>query len=63
MKDIIAFENGELNVVESIELFSYLIKTGTIWDLQGSYHRHAMDMIKNGWLAEDGEILDGGVWE
>ncbi len=56
---LMLFENGELNSMEQIELFSHLIKTGLAWSLQGFYGRAARDFIDSGVLNEAGEILDG----
>jgi hypothetical protein len=36
---IMAFESGELDQDEVVELFRHLESTGTIWHLQGSYQR------------------------
>ncbi len=46
--DIIAFENGELEEEEVIQLFQGLVDTGLAWQLQGSYGRTAMDLINAG---------------
>lgn len=39
------------------DALAYLIMTGDIWELQGSYLRSAMDAIKNGIISEDGKVL------
>jgi hypothetical protein len=54
---IIAYEVGELNDRESIELFSELIRSGMAWTLQGHYGRSAVSLIEEGYIAKDGEIL------
>ncbi len=54
---IIAFENGELSAGDTLELFAHLIKTGTAWQLQGSYGRAAAGLIESGHISKDGEIL------
>ena len=54
---IIAYEVGELNEMESLELFSELIKSGIAWTLQGHYGRTAVYLIDGGYIAKDGEIL------
>lgn len=45
---IIAFEGGELDESGVIELFQYLISSGTIYHLQGSYGRTAQSLINAG---------------
>ena len=52
-----AYENGELNESQTIELFSNLLRTGMAWQLQGSYGRTAADLINAGVLNAQGEIL------
>jgi hypothetical protein len=54
---IIAYENGELNQEETLELFSMLVKNGMAWTLQGHYGRTAMDFINAGFLDRKGNIL------
>ena len=54
---IIAYEGGELPEEEILELFSELIKTGTIYTLQGCYQRTAQSLIDNGYISGKGEIL------
>jgi hypothetical protein len=57
IEKIIQYENGELNMNETIKLFSELIKSGIVWQLQGSYGRTAMDLIDSGYLDIHGNIL------
>lgn len=45
---IIAYENGELSEEETILLFQSLISTGLVWQLQGSYGRQAIELIRLG---------------
>ena len=53
---IIAYESGELDNSNIIELFSELIKNGQAWTLQGSYGRMAMNLINQGILSKTGNI-------
>jgi hypothetical protein len=48
---IIAYENGDLDETETIELFQGLIDSGTAWSLQGSYGRTAMALIEAGYCT------------
>lgn len=45
---IMAFEDGDLDRDEVIELFQGLIDTGMAWQLQGCYGRGASAMIEAG---------------
>ena len=42
---------------EKVEAWAYLIKTGDCWRLQGFYGRFASQLIENGIIAPDGQIL------
>ena len=44
----IAFESGELDEAGTIALFQSLLDTGTIWGLQGFYHRTLQALIGAG---------------
>ena len=52
---IIAYENGELDDSETVELFQSLIDSGTVWGLQGHYARTAIALIDSGycWTARE----------
>jgi len=54
---IMDFEGGEISKEDVLELFSYLIKTGQAWTLQGSYGRSAKALIDNGYIDKKGNIL------
>ena len=54
--NLIAFESGELNAPQTIELFSSLIKSGMAWQLQGCYERGARNLILQGYLDNKGDI-------
>ncbi len=45
---MIAFEEGELDQDELVELFQHLVDTGDAWHLQGFYGRTAHYLIKAG---------------
>ena len=47
---IMAYENGELDEGEMLELFQELVDSGIVWQLQGSYGRTAKMLIDAGWL-------------
>lgn len=46
---IIAFEQGQLNDDEIIDLFQEMIDDGSVWSLQGTYGRAATSLINNGY--------------
>ena len=46
---MIAWENGELDGGQIIELFQELIDNGMAWSLQGSYGRMAKFLIDHGY--------------
>lgn len=48
---IIAFESGELDQTEVVELFQHLVNTGLAWKLQGSYGRTAHALIESGEIS------------
>jgi len=45
---ITAYEQGDLDQHEVIELFQQLIDTGLAWQLQGAYGRQARRLIEGG---------------
>lgn len=53
---IISFEAGELDIGDTLELFSELICSGMAWRLQGSYGRAAHSLIERGVISREGEI-------
>jgi hypothetical protein len=46
--DMMAFECGDLEEDDTIDMFQYLIDSGLAWSLQGSYGRTARDLIIEG---------------
>lgn len=57
---IMAYESGELSNAEMLDLFSELIRSGTVWGLQGSYGRTANALIESAILTPLGEITQYG---
>lgn len=53
---IIAYEGGELDERGTVELFAEGIKSGMVWQLQGSYGRTAKSLIEAGYIDESGKI-------
>lgn len=54
---LVDWENGQISEVDSIKLFSHLIKTGIVWKLQGFYGRAAFNLIDSQVLDKKGNIL------
>ncbi len=50
---IIAYEEGELNEEEEVDLFQRLVNTGLAWKLQGHYGRRAAVLIDKGLVNND----------
>jgi hypothetical protein len=59
---MIAYEQGSLSDKETTDLFAELLKNGTAWQLQGSYGRMAMSLIKAGYLTHEGEKGENYEW-
>jgi len=53
---IIAWESGELEGKQTLELFAELIENGQAWSLQGSYGRTASNLIDRGLISKEGDI-------
>jgi len=54
--DIMKYEQGEMDVEETIVFFGQLVESGMAWKLQGSYGRTAMSLIKQGIIDRDGTV-------
>lgn len=48
---LIAYENGELNEEETLNLFEELVATGLAWTLQGAYGRTAQALLEAGLIG------------
>lgn len=48
---LIAFENGDLDHDEIVDLFQDGIDKGWVWNLQGFYGRTAMQLIEAGYCT------------
>jgi len=59
--NIIKYEHGELDSIETLKLFSYLINTGLAWQLQGMYGKAAERLINEGIISKIGIILTEDV--
>lgn len=60
---LIAWECGQMDDREMVDLFSELVKTGTVRHLQGMYGRQANDLVKRGILDKSGNINQARVDE
>jgi hypothetical protein len=54
---IMAYEDGELSELETLDLFAGLIRDGICWQLQGSYGRTAASLIDAGLISPEGDLL------
>ena len=50
-----AIEFGTENYDEMVEAWQYLIDTGIVWTLQGSYGRTAAQLIGDGTCSQQGD--------
>jgi len=57
---IIAYEQGELDESDSLELFQAMIDNGMVWSLQGSYGRTAAYLIRAGECVDTHGVLSHG---
>jgi phage antirepressor YoqD-like protein len=49
---IMAYENGEMEESEMIAFFQFLLDSGMIYSLQGSYQRTAQQLINAGLIEQ-----------
>lgn len=45
--DIINYEDGGLSEKAEVKLFQKMINDGTVWHMQGSYGRRAMELLRS----------------
>lgn len=61
LEDYEAYEKaGTSDVLETLETFAELIRTGQLRALEGTYKRAAAALIEGGYLAATGEITEKG---
>jgi hypothetical protein len=58
LDQIIAYEQGELDRDETIELFQNLLDSGLVWKLQGHYGRTADRLLHMGMIKPVEKTLD-----
>lgn len=61
ISEFIALENGELDEESEIEFYQKIINDGSVWKLQGSHGRRAMQLIEAR-LCELGEVGHYDYW-
>lgn len=54
---IMEYEGGYLDDDGALRLYAHLIKTGMAWRLQGFYGRAAAQLIQQGLISPEGDIL------
>ena len=52
VSQIMAYENGEMEQSEMIAFFQFLLDSGMIYSLQGSYQRTAQQLIEAGLIEQ-----------
>tara|TARA_R110000823_G_scaffold284517_2_gene402626 strand:+ start:1099 stop:1335 length:237 start_codon:yes stop_codon:yes gene_type:complete len=57
MKVLFDYEEGKLDEIQTLILFSELLKSGIVWQLQGHYERTAKALIEGGFLTFNGEVI------
>jgi hypothetical protein len=50
LRQMIAWEEGQLDHNETVQLFQHIVNTGIVWCLLGIYGRTAHDLIQGGWV-------------
>ena len=57
VSQIMAYENGEMEQSEMIAFFQFLLDSGMIYSLQGSYQRTAQQLINAGLIEQPKQRL------
>lgn len=58
IEKIMAYEQGDLQDCEIIDLFQELVDSGIVWQLQGHYGRMAKQLIEAGYISEEQQTED-----
>ena len=53
---IMDYEMGVMSDLDTLKMFSELIKNGMAWSLQGHYGRTAKHLIENEYLMDNGDF-------
>jgi len=53
---IMDYEMGNMSDLDTLKMFSELIKNGMAWTLQGHYGRTARSLINNEYLMDNGDF-------
>jgi hypothetical protein len=56
---IMDYEMGNMSDLDTLKMFSELIKNGMAWTLQGHYGRTAKSLIDSEYLLSNGDINEG----
>ena len=56
---IMDYEMGNMSDIDTLKMFSELIKNGMAWNLQGHYGRTAQTLIDNEYLLANGDFNEG----
>jgi len=55
---VMSYENGDMADDQIVPFFGELVRSGLAWQLQGSYGRTAIALIKAGKLSQSGEVKE-----
>ena len=58
---LIKYDSFQLNEMECLEMYSYLIKSKLLYRLRDGYIYRALQLIKDGKIDEQGNILIDGI--